>query len=71
MELLKRHLVLIPGVAQESSEQYSQLEKKYQSAVKEIEQLKKDSQDDRDYFFQKIEHLTNLVDEQDGKNCCF
>ena len=39
---------------------------KYQAALDEIAKLKKSSKEDDEYFLAKIDHLTKLVDEQDG-----
>ena len=53
------------------TEQLVDLEKKYQSAVQEIVHLKKNNNEDQDYFKQRIEELTQLVDEKNGKLYCF
>ena len=49
-----------------SSPESSVSQVKYQDALDEIAKLKKSSKEDDEYFLAKIDHLTKLVDDQDG-----
>ena len=49
-----------------SSPESSVSQVKYQAALDEIAKLKKSSKEDDEYFLAKIDHLTKLVDDQDG-----